>query len=325
MMSRDSAKSDIGVRPSAAAFAAALTSALSSCSFSMKLKNCSSDVHVSFNTPVRTSRSSLSCLPSEQPASLALSRSTRALSEGVPTIKIMSKRPGRVTAMSNAVMRFVATKKTQRCLRRRSFSCVSMAVVSMRDSMERVPSDRSRQNSSISSKRITVRSSAMSFSKMYVMRPATCSSPAARRSAVSIVSRGQPRWRATASHTVDLAVPGGPYRIAENLALFSISTSWNGRPAGASASGSRMSRSKIRLSESESPSPLPPPLPTAASCTSESISESNRRVERSLTRVARNSERTVSAESLRSKQRADESAEYTCADDQHSGPAASVR
>mmetsp|Transcript_14379 Transcript_14379/g.44882 ORF Transcript_14379/g.44882 Transcript_14379/m.44882 type:complete len:216 (-) Transcript_14379:206-853(-) len=207
-ISRASANTAIGDRPFARA--ARLTIESSSFSLSMKLKNCSSDDHVSLRTPASTSRSSASCAPSEQPASFTSSLSRRARNEGVPTSSIMSKRPGRVTAESKAEIRLVATKKTHRSLRRSSLSCVSIAVVSMRDSMESAPSVRSKQNSSISSKRMTVRSRAISFSNTYVIRPATCSRPSASKSAVSIVSNGHPSERATASHTVDLAVPGGP-------------------------------------------------------------------------------------------------------------------
>ena len=123
------------------------------------------------------------------------------------------------------------------------------------------------------------------------------------------------------------AAQRGAQRIAENFAsCFGPWPSSGRRPAGASASGSRMCRERIRFSDAHpSSEPSTPIAPPPASCTSESMSESKRRVERSLTRVARNSESTSSAQSLRSRQRIDESAEHTCADDQQSGPPFSER
>ena len=107
---------------------------------------------------------------------------------GVPTNSSASNRPGRVTAASKDRNRLVATMKTQDCFRRNSFNwqsrhcygygygyggenfstretanpptCVSIAVVSMRLSIARLGFSLSRQNSSISSNKITVLSSA---------------------------------------------------------------------------------------------------------------------------------------------------------------------
>ena len=118
---------------------------------SMKLRNRESLSHVSS----RNSRNTVAATDASGAGSDASKRAARAAKLGVPTNRSMSRRPGRTTAESKAANLLVATRKMLRSARRRSFSRVSIAVVNMRDSMPKPGVVRSRQNSSISSKRIT--------------------------------------------------------------------------------------------------------------------------------------------------------------------------
>mmetsp|Transcript_2175 Transcript_2175/g.5099 ORF Transcript_2175/g.5099 Transcript_2175/m.5099 type:complete len:245 (+) Transcript_2175:397-1131(+) len=143
---------------------------------------------------------------------------TRDSRLGVPTNSCMSKRPGRMMAESNARRRLVAKKNMDFFARRKSLSWVSMEVVSNRDSMPNPGVSRSRQNSSISSNKITQSVSDSSRSKTYLILDATLVSPSSRKFAVSITTKSHPIRSARASHIVDLAVPGGPNRMAEYAA-----------------------------------------------------------------------------------------------------------
>ena len=90
-----------------------------------------------------------------------------------------------------------------------------MAVVSIRDSIPRAGFSLSRQNSSISSKRIIVRSRAVRRLNIYVILDAMFSNPSLRKSAVSIVRKFHPRYDAMDVQIVVFAVPGGPKRMME--------------------------------------------------------------------------------------------------------------
>mmetsp|Transcript_6956 Transcript_6956/g.15263 ORF Transcript_6956/g.15263 Transcript_6956/m.15263 type:complete len:349 (-) Transcript_6956:902-1948(-) len=145
----------------------------------------------------------------------ALNRAHLAGRFGVPTKSCKSNLPGRVTAASSAVSRFVAIKNATCRRPRRSASLVSMAVVSMRDSIPRLGLSRSRQNSSTSSNRTTTCLSCISIAKISEMREATFDSPELRNIEVSMATNPQPSLVANASTTVVFAVPGGPKRMAE--------------------------------------------------------------------------------------------------------------
>mmetsp|Transcript_31029 Transcript_31029/g.56257 ORF Transcript_31029/g.56257 Transcript_31029/m.56257 type:complete len:203 (-) Transcript_31029:846-1454(-) len=123
-------------------------------------------------------------------------------------------------AESKARKRLVARKKMDRSARRRSLIAVNIAVVSIRLSIPSPGVSRSRQNSSISSNRITVSSNASRRSKTYRILAATLVSPSAKKTDVSITRKSHPKASASDSQIVVLAVPGGPKRMAEYAAPY---------------------------------------------------------------------------------------------------------
>ena len=84
---------------------------------------------------------------------------------------------------------------------------VNIAVVSIRDSIPRAGFSLSKQNSSISSNKMIVRSSMVSLLKMQDIRDAMFSSPSARKHAVSMVRKLHPKQLAIDVQIVVFAVP----------------------------------------------------------------------------------------------------------------------
>ena len=131
----------------------------------MKLRNMAVSSQCASRNDANVAASASLSRPGQSAARLSSKRATRAGRDGVPMNRSRSNRPGRTMAESNAFRRFVAIRNTDRSARRRSLICVNMAVVSTRDSMPMPGVFRSKQNSSISSKRMTTRSSFFSRSK----------------------------------------------------------------------------------------------------------------------------------------------------------------
>mmetsp|Transcript_30085 Transcript_30085/g.54420 ORF Transcript_30085/g.54420 Transcript_30085/m.54420 type:complete len:204 (-) Transcript_30085:1253-1864(-) len=105
-------------------------------------------------------------------------------------------------------------KKMDCFVLRRSLIAVSIAVVSIRLSIEIPGVSRSNANSSISSNSIMLLFKAMSLRKTYRILAATLESPSARKDAVSITQKSKPMRSARASQIVVFAVPGGPNKTA---------------------------------------------------------------------------------------------------------------
>mmetsp|Transcript_22713 Transcript_22713/g.33537 ORF Transcript_22713/g.33537 Transcript_22713/m.33537 type:complete len:264 (-) Transcript_22713:1402-2193(-) len=162
--------------------------------------------------------SSLSSSDAPTLFNLSFNCSTRASKLGVPTKSCKSKRPGLMTAASKARKRFVARKKIESFFFRKSLIAVSIAVVNMRLSIPKPGVSLSRQNSSISSNKITHWFKRCSLSNTYRIRDATLDKPSARKAVVSITTKSQPMRCAKDSQMVVLAVPGGPKRMEEYAA-----------------------------------------------------------------------------------------------------------
>ena len=145
------------------------------CCDSRKLKNIASFSHTdNRNDRNASSAASLSSCETGTDSSWLRSSIILASKFGVPTNSCMSKRPGLIIALSKALSRLVARKKIDFFARLRSLIAVSIAVVSIRLSMPwtimlddtrkgyyniklltKPGLSRSKQNSSISSNRMT--------------------------------------------------------------------------------------------------------------------------------------------------------------------------
>mmetsp|Transcript_1213 Transcript_1213/g.1330 ORF Transcript_1213/g.1330 Transcript_1213/m.1330 type:complete len:333 (+) Transcript_1213:19-1017(+) len=143
------------------------------------------------------------------------SKMTRLSRLGVPTKSCISNRPGRIIATSKARKRLVAKKKILCFDRRKSLMAVNIAVVNILDSMDKFGFSRSKQNSSISSNRITHRLNDCNRVKTYWIREATFVNPSAKKQDVSMTKKSHPNFSATASVIVVFAVPGLPNNIVE--------------------------------------------------------------------------------------------------------------
>jgi hypothetical protein len=110
-------------------------------------------------------------------------------------------------AESNARSRLVAMKKTDDFFLLKSLMAVSMAVVNIRLSMDRLGFSRSKQNSSISSNSITQFLSVCNLVKTYWIREAMLLNPSAKKTDVSMTTKSHPIFSAIASVMVVLAVP----------------------------------------------------------------------------------------------------------------------
>lgn len=93
-------------------------------------------------------------------------------------------------------------------VRRKSLMAVNIAVVNIRDSIDKLGLSRSKQNSSISSNKMTHRRNDCNLSKTYRIRDATLDNPSFKNIDVSITTKSQPLQKIYLVQTDNMEIKG---------------------------------------------------------------------------------------------------------------------